>query len=56
MNDALEHDIYKPVDITHLPYLVQFACYFCGSAGFSEFILVKIPSTLIFIVRLLYQI
>ena len=40
MNDPLEHDVYKPVNILHLSYLVSFASYFCGSAGFSEFILI----------------
>ena len=52
MNDPLEHDLYKPVDISHLSYLVSFASYFCGSAGFSEFILIKMPGALIFIVTL----
>ena len=39
MNDPLEHDVYKPVKISHPCYFVLFASYFCGSAGFSEFIL-----------------
>ena len=52
MNDPLEHDIYKPVEISHLSYLVSFASYCCGSAGFSEFILIELPGTLIFIVTL----
>ena len=52
MNNPLEHDIYKPVDISHPPYLVSFACYFCGSAGFSAFIQIKMPGALIFIVTL----
>ena len=50
MNDPLEHDVYKPVDISHPSYLVSFASYFCGSAGFSEFILIKLLGALIFIV------
>ena len=53
MNDPLEHDVYKPVSISHPSYLVSFASYFCGSVGFSEFILIKMPGTLIFIVILL---
>ena len=52
MNDPLKHDIYKPVDISHPPYLVSFACCFCGSTGFNEFILIKMPGALIFIVTL----
>ena len=53
MNYPLEYDVHKPVDISHPPYLVSFASYFCESAGFSEFILIKLPSALIFIVTLL---
>ena len=52
MNDPLEHDLYKPIDISHPSYLVSFASYFCGSAGFSKFILIKMPGTLIIIVTL----
>ena len=52
MNNPLEHNVYKPVDISHSSYLVSFASYFCGSAGFSEFILIKLPGALIFIVTL----
>ena len=52
MNNPLEHDVYKPVDIVYPSYLVLFASYFCGSAGFSECILIKMPGTLIFIVTL----
>ena len=52
MNDPLEHDVYKPVDISHPYYLVSFARYFCGIAGFSEFILIKMPGTLIVIITL----
>ena len=40
MNDPLEHDVYKPVSISHPSYLVSFASYFCGSAGFSKFTLI----------------
>ena len=46
----LEHDVYKPVNISHPSYLVSFTSYFCGSAGFNEFILIKMPGALIFIV------
>ena len=49
MNDPLKHDVYKPVNISHPSYFVSFASYFCGSAGFSEFILIKMPGTLIFL-------
>ena len=52
MNDTLEHNVYKPIDILHPSYLVSFASYYCGSTGFSEFILIKMPGTLIFIVTL----
>ena len=52
MNDPLEHDVYKPVNISYLSYLVSFASYFCGSADFSEFIILKMPGALIFIVTL----
>ena len=38
MNDPLKHDLYKPVGISHPSYLVSFASYFCGNAGFSKFI------------------
>ena len=45
MNDPLEHDVYKPVNISHPCYFVLFASYFCHLtfvearlAGFSEFI------------------
>ena len=52
MNDPLEHDVYKPVNISHPSCLVSFTSYFCGSAGFSEFILIKMPGALIFIITL----
>ena len=52
MNNSLDHDVYKPVNISHPFCLVLFASYFCGSVGFSEFILIKMPSTLIFTVTL----
>ena len=52
MNDPLEHDIYKPANISHPCYLVSFASYFCGSDGFSKFIIIKMPGALIFIVIL----
>ena len=52
MNDPLEHDVYKPVNISHLSYLVSFASYFCGSVGFNEVILIEMPGALIFIVTL----
>ena len=52
MNDPLEYDVCKPVDISHPRYLVSFDSYFCGSAGFSKFILIKMPGSLIFIVTL----
>ena len=43
MNDHLEHNVYKPINISHPSYLVSFASYFCGSTGFSNFILIKVP-------------
>ena len=52
MNDPLEHDVYKPVNISHLSYLVSFASYFCGSVGFNEVIPIEMPGALIFIVTL----
>ena len=52
MNDPLKHDVYKPVNISHPSYFVSFASYFCGSAEFSEFILIKMPGALIFVVTL----
>ena len=52
MNDPLEHDVYKPVNISHLSYLISFASYFCGSVGFREVILIEMPGALIFIVTL----
>ena len=52
MNDPLEHNVYKPVDISHPSYLLSFASYFCGSAGFSEFMVIKLPGALIFFVTL----
>ena len=52
MNDPLEHNVYKPVDIVYPSYLVSFASYFCRSAGFSKSILIKMPGTLIFIFTL----
>ena len=33
MNDPLEHDVYKSVNISYPPYLVSFASYFCVIAG-----------------------
>ena len=54
MNDPLEHDVYIPVNILHLSYLVSFASYFCGSIGFNEVILIEMPGALIFI-SLFYQ-
>ena len=36
MNDPLEHDVYKPLDISHPSYLVSFASYFYGSAGLAN--------------------
>ena len=38
MNNPLEHNVYKPVKISHLSCLVLFVNYFCGSAGFSTLI------------------
>ena len=52
MNNPLEHNVYKPVNISHPSCLVPFGSYFCGSAGFSKFILIKMPDTLIFIAAL----
>ena len=52
MNDPLEHDVYKPVSISHLSYLVSFTSYFCGSSGFNKVILIKMPGALIFTVTL----
>ena len=52
MNDRLEHDDYKPINISHLYYFVLLASYICGSTAFSKFILIKMPDTLIFIVTL----
>ena len=52
LNEPLQYDVYKPVNISHPSRFVSFASYFCGSAGFSEFILIKMPGTLIFIVTL----
>ena len=52
MNDPLEHDVYKAINSPYPSYFVSFASYFCGSAGFSEFILIKMPGALIFIVTL----
>ena len=47
MNDPLEHSVYKLVNISRLSYLILFASYFCGSAGFGEFIFIKMPGALI---------
>ena len=52
MSDPLEHNVYKPVNISHPSYIVSFAVYFRGKAGFSKFILMKMPDTLIFVVTL----
>ena len=54
MNDPLEHNVYKPVKISHLFCLVLYASYFCESAlvTFREFIVIKMPGALIFIVIL----
>ena len=52
MNDFLEHDVYKPVNISHPSFFISFASYFCESAGFSKFIFIKMPCALIFIVTL----
>ena len=52
MNDPLEQDVYKPVNISHLSCLISFASYFCGFAGFTEFILIIMPGALIFIITL----
>ena len=52
MNNRLEHDVYKPINISHLYYFVSLASYICGSTVFSKFILIKMPDTLIFIVTL----
>ena len=52
INEPLEHNVYKPVNISHPSYLVSFASYFCGGAGFSKFILIKMPGALIFIFTL----
>ena len=42
MNDPLEYDVHKPLDISHPRYLVSFDSYFCGSAGFSKLIYTNI--------------
>ena len=52
MNHPPEHDIYKPINISHLYYFVSLASYICGTTAFSEFILMKMPGALIFIVTL----
>ena len=52
MKDLLEHNVCKPVNISYSSYIVLFASYFCGSAGFSKFIIIKMPGALIFIVTL----
>ena len=44
----LEHNVYKPVNISRPSYLISFTSYFCGSADFNEFILIKMPGALIF--------
>ena len=51
MNGPLEYDAYKPVNISHLSYLVSFGSYFCGSADLAN-LCSKMPDTLIFIVTL----
>ena len=52
MNDPLEHDVYKPINTSHSYYFVSLASYIYGSTAFSEFILMKMPGALIFIVTL----
>ena len=54
MNDPLERNVYKPVNISYLSCLVSFASSFCGSTlvTFREFIVMKMPGALIFIVSL----
>ena len=52
MNDPLEHDVNKPVNISQCSCLVSLSSYFCGNTGFREFILIKIPGTLMFIISL----
>ena len=52
MNDPPEHDVYKPVNMSHLSWFVSFASYLCKSTGLSKFILVKMPGTFIFIFTL----
>ena len=52
MNEPLEHNVCKPVNISYPSYLVPFASYFCGSAGFNEFILIIMPGALIFIIAI----
>ena len=52
MNDPLEHNVHEPVNILYPSQLVLFASYFCGNTGFNEFIITKMPGTLIFIVTL----
>ena len=54
MNDPLEHDVYSPVNISYPSYLVSFASYFCQWKCWfsSEFIILKMPGALIFIVTL----
>ena len=47
MNDPLEHNVYKPVNISHPSCLVLFASYFCS--GFNKFIIIKMPGALIVI-------
>ena len=46
MNDPLEHNVYKPVNISHLFCLVSFASYFCGNVlvTYREFIVMKMPA------------
>ena len=43
MNNRLEHDVYKPMNISHLYYFVLLASYICGSTAFRKFILIKMP-------------
>ena len=53
MNDLLEHDVYKIVNISHPYYLVSFPSYFCVSTSFSKFIHLKCQA--LWFSLLLYQ-
>ena len=52
MNDPLEHDVNKPVNISQWSCLVSLASYFCGNIGFREFILIKMLGILMFVISL----